>query len=107
VPDAKTERLTRTAVAERALRLGDEEGVEAITIRRLASLMAELAGTPDTPTFRPVRAGDVRHSLADVSRARAALGYEPSPSIASALKATIDWCRATGMSPASAKPSTP
>jgi len=37
------ERLSRTAVAERALRLGDEEGVEAVTIRRLAQ---ELGVTP-------------------------------------------------------------
>jgi AcrR family transcriptional regulator len=43
VPPEKTEKLTRAAVAERALRLGDEEGVEAITIRRLAQ---ELGVTP-------------------------------------------------------------
>ena len=35
--------MTKTAVAERALRLGDEEGVEAVTIRRLAQ---ELGVTP-------------------------------------------------------------
>ena len=37
------ERLTKQAVAERALRLGDEEGLEAVTIRRLAQ---ELGVTP-------------------------------------------------------------
>jgi TetR/AcrR family transcriptional regulator, tetracycline repressor protein len=37
------ERLSKTAVAERALRLGDEEGLEAVTIRRLAQ---ELGVTP-------------------------------------------------------------
>ena len=37
------ERLTRAVVAERALRLGDEAGVEAVTIRRLAQ---ELGVTP-------------------------------------------------------------
>jgi TetR/AcrR family tetracycline transcriptional repressor len=42
-PAVKSERLTRTAVAERALRLGDEEGLEAVTIRRLAQ---ELGVTP-------------------------------------------------------------
>jgi TetR/AcrR family transcriptional regulator, tetracycline repressor protein len=38
-----TERLSKAAVAERALRLGDEEGLDAITIRRLAQ---ELGVTP-------------------------------------------------------------
>jgi AcrR family transcriptional regulator len=37
------ERLSKSAVAERALRLGDEEGIEAVTIRRLAQ---ELGVTP-------------------------------------------------------------
>src|SRR5690348_12640763 len=37
------EKLSKAAVAERALRLGDEEGVEAVTIRRLAQ---ELGVTP-------------------------------------------------------------
>ncbi|MET0425490.1 MAG: TetR family transcriptional regulator [Actinoplanes sp.] len=37
------ERLSKAAVAERALRLGDEEGLEAVTIRRLAQ---ELGVTP-------------------------------------------------------------
>jgi TetR/AcrR family transcriptional regulator, tetracycline repressor protein len=38
-----SERLSKSAVAERALRLGDEEGLEAVTIRRLAQ---ELGVTP-------------------------------------------------------------
>jgi TetR/AcrR family tetracycline transcriptional repressor len=42
-PKTSAERLTRTAVAERALRIGDDEGLEAITIRRLAQ---ELGVTP-------------------------------------------------------------
>ncbi|WP_344612913.1 TetR/AcrR family transcriptional regulator [Dactylosporangium salmoneum] len=42
-PKTSADRLTRTAVAERALRIGDEEGLEAITIRRLAQ---DLGVTP-------------------------------------------------------------
>jgi TetR/AcrR family transcriptional regulator, tetracycline repressor protein len=34
-----TEKLSKAAVAERALQLGDEEGLEAVTIRRLAQLL--------------------------------------------------------------------
>ncbi|MEV6924919.1 TetR family transcriptional regulator [Dactylosporangium sp. NPDC051485] len=42
-PKTSADRLTRTTVAERALRIGDTEGLEAITIRRLAQ---ELGVTP-------------------------------------------------------------
>ncbi|MER7276488.1 TetR family transcriptional regulator [Dactylosporangium sp. NPDC000244] len=42
-PKTSAERLTKSAVAERALRIGDTDGLEAITIRRLAQ---ELGVTP-------------------------------------------------------------
>lgn len=45
------------------------------------------------PIHRDFRAGDVRHSLADISRARALLGYEPSHDVASGLRAAMDWYR--------------
>ncbi|MEV6343817.1 TetR family transcriptional regulator [Actinoplanes sp. NPDC051851] len=62
------ERLTRDAVAERALRLGDQEGVEAITIRRLAK---ELGVTPMALYWHfknkeELLLGVVDHALADV-----------------------------------------
>lgn len=43
------------------------------------------------PTCRGFRAGDVRHSLADISKARERLGYEPSHYIAEGLKEAMDW----------------
>ncbi len=44
----------------------------------LIEALARIYDLDVTPTFREERPGDVRHSLADISRARSALGYEPS-----------------------------
>ncbi|OYY95640.1 MAG: LPS biosynthesis protein WbpP [Hydrogenophilales bacterium 28-61-23] len=43
------------------------------------------------PTYRDFRAGDVRHSLADISKARSLLGYEPSHRIQDGLIEAMDW----------------
>lgn len=40
---------------------------------------------------RDFRVGDVRHSLADISKARRLLGYEPSHSMGEGLKEAMDW----------------
>jgi UDP-N-acetylglucosamine 4-epimerase len=43
------------------------------------------------PVYRPFRAGDVRHSLADIGQARELLGYEPSHTLASGLTEALSW----------------
>jgi UDP-N-acetylglucosamine 4-epimerase len=43
------------------------------------------------PEYRDFRAGDVLHSLADVSKAQRLLGYEPSHRIADGIKDAINW----------------
>lgn len=43
------------------------------------------------PSYRDFRAGDVRHSLADVSKARNLLGYEPTHRIKEGLVEAMDW----------------
>jgi nucleoside-diphosphate-sugar epimerase len=47
------------------------------------------------PIFKETRAGDVRDSQADISKARALLGYEPSVSFEDGLRRTLDWCTAS------------
>jgi len=42
-------------------------------------------------TYRDFRAGDVRHSLADISKARNLLGYEPTHRIHEGLAEAMDW----------------
>lgn len=43
------------------------------------------------PTYRDFRPGDVRHSLADISRARDLLGYQPTHRIGEGLAEAMDW----------------
>jgi UDP-N-acetylglucosamine/UDP-N-acetylgalactosamine 4-epimerase len=43
------------------------------------------------PLYRDFRAGDVRHSLADISKAKAELGYEPRFSLAQGLRVAMPW----------------
>lgn len=72
------------------------------TILELAQILARLAGRPEVePIFAPARAGDVPHSLADLSLARRVLGYEPVKSLEDGLADTAAWyARSRGASPA-------
>lgn len=63
-----------------------------ITVNALAQMMAHLAGRPDMqPKHLPDRAGDVKHSLADMTKARHLLDYEPVVDFVSGLGVTVDW----------------
>lgn len=65
---------------------------ERITLNQLLAQLKELTGKPDAlADYREPRAGDVRHSLADISRARDLLGYEPQVDFQTGLKHTIAW----------------
>jgi UDP-N-acetylglucosamine/UDP-N-acetylgalactosamine 4-epimerase len=43
------------------------------------------------PVYREFRAGDVRHSLADISKAQNLLRYQPTHTIREGLKIAMDW----------------
>ncbi|HAM71708.1 MAG TPA: LPS biosynthesis protein WbpP [Verrucomicrobiales bacterium] len=47
-----------------------------------------------TPVYREFRAGDVRHSQADITKARTQLGYEPTHDIAAGLDESLAWYKA-------------
>jgi UDP-N-acetylglucosamine 4-epimerase len=47
--------------------------------------------TIEAPEHAPFRAGDVRHSLADIGKARKLLGYEPGYSVRRGMAETVDW----------------
>src|SRR5437763_1867491 len=49
-----------------------------ISLNDLFRVLRDLTGRTISPTYGPARAGDVRDSQADISRARQLLGYEPS-----------------------------
>jgi len=44
-----------------------------------------------TPTHRPFRAGDVRHSQADIGKARRLLGYAPTHRLADGIRSALPW----------------
>ncbi len=56
---------------------------------RVAAVKPEAALV--NPVYRDFREGDVRHSLADISKARSLLGYEPAFSVGQGLGKTADW----------------
>ncbi|MBN1946994.1 MAG: SDR family oxidoreductase [Bradymonadales bacterium] len=62
-----------------------------ITINRLVELISQAAGL--TPQLRhgPPRPGDVRHSLADVSKAATELGYNPAVGLEEGLAEYVQW----------------
>ena len=43
------------------------------------------------PIYRDFRAGDIRHSNADISKAKELLGYEPTHTLENGLKESIAW----------------
>ena len=45
------------------------------------------------PIYGPDRAGDIKHSNADVSKAKRLLGYDPEWSFERGIKAAIEWYR--------------
>ena len=62
-----------------------------ISIKELALLIAEILGKNIVPKLEAARAGDVRDSQADSSRAREMLGWEPRITFAEGLRRTIAW----------------
>jgi nucleoside-diphosphate-sugar epimerase len=63
-----------------------------ISVTQLAHDMAELLGRPDLkPQYHPPRAGDVKHSLADLSAISKQLGYKPIVDFRDGLATTLKW----------------
>jgi nucleoside-diphosphate-sugar epimerase len=67
-----------------------------ISLNQLFEEMRRLIGADVRPNYADSRAGDVRDSQADISKARALLGYEPTVSFEEGLARTIDWYRTAG-----------
>ena len=64
-----------------------------ISLNRLLEAMNEIVGTSITPIYGAARAGDVRDSQADISKAQRLLGYVPRVSFEAGLARTLEWCR--------------
>lgn len=55
--------------------------------------LVEALGVDVEPNFGPERPGDIKHSNADISKARRLLGYDPDWSFERGIAAAIDWYR--------------
>ncbi|QYZ79868.1 SDR family oxidoreductase [Methanofollis formosanus] len=64
---------------------------ERIDLLELASTIMEIVGKDLQPVHEAPRPGDVRDSLADISRAREAFGYAPEYDLKTGLMETIGW----------------
>jgi UDP-N-acetylglucosamine/UDP-N-acetylgalactosamine 4-epimerase len=64
---------------------------EQTSLLELYNYLKEEAASELQPVFGPERKGDVKHSLADISKARRLLGYAPVVSVEEGLKKTYRW----------------
>jgi UDP-glucose 4-epimerase len=69
---------------------------ERTTLLDLIEMLNKVLGTNLEPDLKPERAGDVRHSLADISRAKNMLGWSPNIDLESGLRQTVEWLRQGG-----------
>ncbi|MCY4024298.1 MAG: SDR family oxidoreductase [Anaerolineaceae bacterium] len=82
--------LTAPCAAGQAINVGSGTST---SIRQLVEVLNKLLGTQLPPQFVPPRPGDIRHSRADINRAREILGFNPIVDLETGLKNTLDWFR--------------
>jgi nucleoside-diphosphate-sugar epimerase len=64
---------------------------QATDLNRVVALIGDFLGRKVDPIYEDERAGDIKHSWADIAAARARLGYTAGVSFAEGLGRTIDW----------------
>jgi UDP-glucose 4-epimerase len=80
----------RPGVAGKVINIGTGVGT---TLNQTITLLNQILNVHVTPQYGPPRLGDVQHSTADISLARAVLGYEPLVSFEEGLRRTVAWLR--------------
>jgi nucleoside-diphosphate-sugar epimerase len=64
---------------------------QSTTLNQILNKLKQLLNSDIQPIYSKVRAGDVKDSLADISRAKAVLGYEPEVLFEAGLEKAIGW----------------
>ena len=64
-----------------------------ISLNETFSAVQKLTGYSGKPKYSPEREGDIKHSLADISRAQKSLGYAPKVNFEEGLRRTVAWYR--------------
>ena len=68
-----------------------------VTLNETFKALQGLTGFTGKPKYGPDREGDVKHSLADISKAEAGLGYKPLVDFEDGLRRTVEWYREAGV----------
>jgi UDP-N-acetylglucosamine/UDP-N-acetyl-alpha-D-glucosaminouronate 4-epimerase len=66
---------------------------DGVTIRDLARVIMEIGGLSREPVFEKTRPGDIRKSVANISRAGDVMGYRPRVHLVDGLRETMEWFR--------------
>jgi nucleoside-diphosphate-sugar epimerase len=64
-----------------------------ISLNETFKHLQQLTSYPGPPKYGPERGGDIKHSLADISKAEANLGYQPKVNFEEGLRRTVEWYR--------------
>lgn len=64
-----------------------------VSLNETFKLLQEITGYPGRPNYGPERDGDIKHSLADISKAASGLNYKPIVDFEEGLRRTVDWYR--------------
>src|SRR5438067_8105289 len=68
---------------------------ERYDLNQTFNILKKIMGFEGKATYGEPRTGDVKHSLADISKARSAFGYAPEISFEEGLRRTVEWYRTT------------
>ncbi len=64
-----------------------------ITLNEVVEVLREITGYAGQVAYAPERAGDIKHSLADISLAGELIGYAPKIDLREGLMRTVEWYR--------------
>jgi nucleoside-diphosphate-sugar epimerase len=65
-----------------------------VTLKEMFTLLQGLTSYKGAPQYGPERGGDIKHSLADISKAETALGYKTVVDFEEGLRRTVEWYQA-------------
>ncbi|HYM78391.1 MAG TPA: SDR family oxidoreductase [Candidatus Dormibacteraeota bacterium] len=68
-----------------------------VTLNETFKLLQGLTSYKGQPNYGPERGGDIKHSLADISKAETGLGYKPKIDFEEGLRRTVAWYGETGV----------
>jgi nucleoside-diphosphate-sugar epimerase len=90
VVDANWKAATCPNVAGEAFNIGC--GTQT-SLNQLIEKISGILGSECKPKYEAARQGDVRHSVADISKAETMMGYKPAISLETGLRQVLDWYR--------------